>query len=108
MKKLLIGVLAASSLATVALPAAAATAWRSVNQRQAAIFYRIDMGVKKGTLTRGEAYQLRTRFNAIARLESQYRRTGGLQAWEMKDLDKRLNALAVSVNRQKTDPQRRY
>jgi hypothetical protein len=107
MNKLLIGVLAASTLATAALPAAAAP-WRSVNQRQAEIYYRIDMGVRKGTLTRAEAYQLRRRFNDIARLEYRYRRTHGLQAWERRDLDRRLNALAISVNRQKHDYQRRY
>lgn len=106
MKRLLIGVLAASSLAA-ALPAAAAP-WQSINARQNQIFAKIDTGVRNGALTRREAMNLRTRFYNIARLERSYRRSHGLQAWERADLDRRLDALSRSVRIQRHDYQRRY
>jgi hypothetical protein len=107
MKRILIGVLAASALAT-ALPAAAAP-WQSINGRQAQIFAKIDRGVRTGGLTRAEAYRLRQQFYAIARTETRYRRTGrGLSAWERNDLDRRLNALNLRVRGQRHDYQRRH
>lgn len=107
MKRLLIGVLAASSLAA-ALPAAAAT-WQSVNARQAQIFQKIDTGIRNGALTRAEAAGLKNQFNGIARLEVSYRRSGGgLSMAERNDLDRRLNALNMSVRVQRHDNQRRY
>ena len=96
MKKFLIPLLAASTLAGAALPAAAAP-WMNVNQRQAQIDHRIDVGVRNGSLTRREAANLRYEFQGIARLERQYRRTGGLQRWEMRDLDRRLDRLSARI-----------
>ena len=96
MKKFLIPLLAASTLAGFALPAAAAP-WMNVNQRQAQIDHRIDVGVRNGSLTRREAANLRYEFQGIARLETQYRRTGGLQRWEMRDLDRRLDRLSARI-----------
>jgi hypothetical protein len=107
MKKLLIGVLAASSLAA-AMPAAAAP-WMSINARQNQIFHNIEQGVRNGALTRPEAYRLKRDFYGIARLEQHYRRTGGgLSAWERRDLDRRLDALKMRVRIQRHDYQRRY
>jgi hypothetical protein len=107
MKRILIGVLAASSLAA-AMPASAA-AWMSINARQNQIFGNIEQGVRNGALTRPEAYRLKNQFYGIARLETQYRRTGGgLSAWERNDLDRRLNALKMRVRVQRHDAQRRY
>lgn len=96
MKKFLIPLLAASTLAGFSLPAAAAP-WMNVNQRQAQIDHRIDMGVRNGSLTRREAANLRYEFQGIVRLERQYRRTGGLQRWEMNDLDRRLDRLSARI-----------
>ena len=96
MKKFLIPLLAASTLAGAALPAAAAP-WMNVNQRQAQIDHRIDVGVRNGSLTRREAANLRYEFQGIARLERRYRRTGGLQRWEMRDLDRRLDRLSARI-----------
>ena len=96
MKKFLIPLLAASTLAGAALPAAAAP-WMNVNQRQAQIDHRIDVGVRNGSLTRREAANLRYEFQGIVRLERQYRRTGGLQRWERRDLDRRLDRLSARI-----------
>ena len=107
MKRILIGVLAASSLA-VSLPAAAAP-WMSINQRQDQIYGYIEQGVRQGSLTRAEAYRLRSDFQGIAQLEARYRRSGGgLSAWERNDLDRRLNALKMRVRHERHDHQRRY
>jgi hypothetical protein len=107
MKRILIGVLAASSLAA-AMPASAA-AWQSINSRQNQMFAKIERGVRTGGLTRAEANNLRNQFYAIARTERYYRRTGGgLAAWERQDLMRRLNALDLRIRHQRHDYQRRY
>jgi hypothetical protein len=102
MKKFLIPLLAASTLAGAALPAAAAP-WLNINQRQAQLDHRIDVGVRNGSLTRHEARALRQEFQGIARLEMRYRRTGGLQAWERRDLDRRFNALSARIRYERHD-----
>ena len=102
MKKFLIPLLAASTLAGAALPAAA-TPWQNINQRQAQLDHRIDMGVRTGDLTRREAVNLRAEFQGIARLEMRYRRTGGLQHWEMQDLDRRMDVLSRKIRYERHD-----
>lgn len=102
MKKFLIPLLAASTLAGAALPAAAAP-WTNINQRQAQLDQRIDQGVRNGSLTRREAVSLRAEFQDIARLEYRYRRTGGLQAWERADLDRRFNMLSAKIRYERHD-----
>lgn len=95
MKKLILGLVAASALGAAALPASAAT-WPSVGQRQAELDRRIDMGVRQHTLTRAEARHLHAELQRIERLEHHYRR-GGLNRWEMADLDRRMDALARQI-----------
>ena len=63
MKKFL-ALAAAASVLAIAAPASA-QAWQSINQRQANLDQRIDMGVRNGSLTRNEAVQLRSEFNPI-------------------------------------------
>lgn len=107
MKRMLLA-LAASGAAIAMLPSAASAApWQSINQRQANLYNRIDQGVRSGSLTRREANRLHVRFNNIARLERQYRRTGGLSWNERRDLDRRFDALSRSVRTQKHDWQAR-
>ena len=57
MKKILIPIVAVSALAAATVPAVASA--QSINQRQDMLERRIDMGVRNGSLTRGEAYRLR-------------------------------------------------
>jgi Ni/Co efflux regulator RcnB len=106
MKRLLIGILAASSLAA-ALPASAA-AWQSINSRQNQIFAKIETGVRNGALTRNEAASIKNQFYGIARLEASYRASRpGLTVREQQDLVKRLNALNLRIHIQRHDAQRR-
>jgi len=103
MKKLFIGLLAATALTAVAVPAAAQP-WRGINERQAELDQRIDNGVRRGCLTRREADRLRSEFRNIAMLERTYRNSGGgLNAWERQDLDRRLDRLNQDIRRQCRD-----
>lgn len=102
MKKILISVLAVSALTAAAVPAMAAP-WQNINQRQAQLDRRIDVGVRNGSLTRYEATRLRTEFRQIAQLEVRYRRTGGLQGWERADLDRRFDALSRKIRIERHD-----
>lgn len=114
-KKLFISALAAVAAASVALPAAAQSyghphrgpvanhyGWNSINARQANLDRRIDMGVRNGQLSRREAVNLRSQFNGLLRLESQYRRNG-LSAWERQDLDRRFDRLSAQIRVERRD-----
>jgi hypothetical protein len=69
----------------------------SINARQAVLDRRIDMGVRNGSLTRLEAARLRSEFRTIANLEARYRASGGLQARERADLDRRFDILQARI-----------
>ncbi|MEH3100450.1 hypothetical protein [Sphingomonas adhaesiva] len=89
---------AALGLVAVTAPAAAsAQGWQPINARQAQLDRRIDQGIRSGALTRGEAQRLRAEARRIATLEGRYRRTGGLQQWERRDLDRRFDALSQRI-----------
>lgn len=105
MKKLMAVALATATMAATA-PLAAAQDWRSINQRQAQLDQRIDVGVRNGSLTRAEANRLRDEYRDIARLEVRYRR-GGLSQWERNDLDRRFDNLSSSIRYQRHDAQER-
>ncbi|MGN6817990.1 MAG: hypothetical protein ACTHJR_04900 [Sphingomonas sp.] len=98
---------AAATLAVLVPSAASAQGWQSMNQRKTNIERRIDMGVRNGALTRGEASRLRTRFANLQRLEWRYSRNG-LTWTERRDLDRRYNALSDSIRIQRHDRQRRW
>lgn len=101
-------ILAAGLAGGLALaPTAHAAQWQSINQRQARLDQRINRGVRNGSLTWAEAVRLRNRFWRIARLETRYRRTGGLSYWERQDLDRRFDALSRSIRVQRHDRQYR-
>jgi len=119
MKKFVLALTAVSALAATAVPAAAQSyggydrpygqdryerhgGWTSINQRQAQLDRRIDQGVHRGQLTRGEARSLRSEFHAIARLEHRYR-ADGLSRWERADLDRRFDALSSRIRWERND-----
>ena len=100
MKKILISIAAVSALGAAILPAVASA--QSINDRQAMLDRRIDMGVRSGSLTRGEAYRLRAQLRDTARLEAQYRR-GGLSGWERADLDRRFDRISAQIRYERHD-----
>lgn len=102
MNKTLLSLLATAAIATAA-PAMAQT-WQNINERQAQLDQRIDVGVRNGQLTRAEATRLRTEFRQIAQLETRYRRNG-LSANERADLDRRFDRLAMQIRNQRHDQQ---
>ena len=137
MKKLLITALAAASLTALAAPAFAQPGpghdgrpgydrgpgpdrggpgydrgpdyyGGNINEREAQIDARIDVGVRRGDLTRAEAFRLRSELRGIERLERRYRNSGrGMAAWERRDLETRLNNLSRQVFVQRHDSDRR-
>ena len=117
MKKMLVPALVLASVSAAALPAAAQNynnrghnqgynqnygGWQSINVRQASLDRRIDVGVRNGQLSRREATRLRGEFNALLRLEANYRR-GGLTAWERSDLDRRFDRLSAQIRDERRD-----
>ncbi len=104
MKKTLLLAAAAATLALTAPAASAQAGWQPINARQANLEQRIDMGVRNGSRTRNEAYQLRSEYSGIARLEAQYRRNG-LSRAEMADLDRRFDALSQRIRYERHDRQ---
>lgn len=70
--------------------------WQSVAQRQIAFEGRIDTALRNRALTSQDAGRLRAEFQAIARLETQYR-ANGLTTAEQADLDRRLDALEARI-----------
>jgi chaperonin cofactor prefoldin len=103
MQRLLVSALALAAVAGAAMPAAAQT-WVNINQRQAELDRRIDVGIRNGQLSRAEATKLKSEFNGIAALETQYRRSGGVftQA-EKNDLNQRMDRLTYRIRAQRTD-----
>src|SRR5262249_22549741 len=110
MRKLLAMAVAAGALA-VAAPASAQPAsaqmWQSINQRQASLDARIDAGVRDGSLTRQEAFRLRSEFSDLVRLEDRYRADGRLDNGERADLDRRFNTLSAQIRDERHDDQTR-
>jgi hypothetical protein len=74
-----------------------------VNARQARQQDRIAWGAATGRLTACETARLQTRSNRIARSESHYRATGGLQPWERRNLNHRQNSLSRDIREQNHD-----
>ncbi len=100
--------IAGLGLAGVTVPMAATAAPRpSIDARFDRLDQRIDQGVRRGQLSRGEAGRLRTQYRQIARLEDRYRRSGGLSGWERQDLDRRFDALSARVRYDRNDRQDR-
>ena len=79
----------------------------NINQRQAEIERRIEIGHRRGALTRNEATSLGNEARDIARLESRYRRDG-LAPWERADLGRRLDRLESRLWQQARDDDRNY
>ncbi|MDO9471427.1 MAG: hypothetical protein Q7J28_00070, partial [Caulobacter sp.] len=76
--------------------------WTSINQRQANLDARIDAGVRDGSLSRSEAASLRSEFEALVRMEADYRRNG-LTAAERADLDRRFDMLSERIRDDRQD-----
>lgn len=104
-KSLAVSALSVALIAGAAAPAAAQS-WQNINQRQANLDRRIDVGVRNGSLTRAEAGRLRAEFRQIARLETRYR-ANGLSLRERRDLDRRFDLLSARIRYERHDRQDR-
>lgn len=82
--------------------------WWAMQERKVTLDRRIDQGIRSGQLSRAEATRLRNEFNAIVRLEQNYRRSApGLTTAEQRDLDRRFEALARKIRWERRDWERR-
>lgn len=102
MKRTLLALAALASVAAAPLAAQAAP-WQSINQRQASLDHRIDVGVRNGSLSRAEAMRLRGEFRSLSRLEISYRRSNGLSMRERADLDARFDRLSRQIQIERHD-----
>jgi hypothetical protein len=105
MKRMLLTLLATTTLIGAAPQIAAAQPWMGINERQAQLDQRIDAGVRSGQLTRIEAARLRAEFQDIAALETRYR-IDGLSPSERADLDQRFDHLSARIRIDRQDDQR--
>jgi hypothetical protein len=105
--KRLIAIAMSASVMALAVPAANAAPWQSINSRQAKLDRRIDVGIRNGSLTRREARNLRSEFRGIARLEARYR-SNGLSLRERSDLDRRFDTLSAKIRYDRHDRDHRY
>ena len=76
--------------------------YQSINQRQQRLDWRIERGLRDGSLSQREARRLREDFREIAYLEMRYR-ADGLSGWERADLDRRFDRLEYQVRRERRD-----
>lgn len=110
MKRVVLSLMAAASLAAAAAPAFAQgprpSDWQPLAQRQDNIERRIDEGVRSGQLTRREARSLHEQFNGLLRLEARYRRDG-MNPRERAELERRYDALSDRIRFEKHDDERR-
>lgn len=74
----------------------------NLNQRQDRLNERIEIGVRRGMITRREAAQLRDQSRAIARIEARYR-FNGLNWRERADLDRRFDRLDARIAHEMRD-----
>jgi hypothetical protein len=109
MKKLIVSLAIASSALIATAPAAAQRYGYpdgNIYQRLERIEFRIDRGAQRGALTRGEAQRLRYEAGNIKRLAYRYGRDG-VQAWEHRDLARRVDRLQNRLQRERFDDDRR-
>lgn len=101
MKKILLALAAASTVAVSAVPAAAAPGV-NINQQQAQLETRIQRSLRNHVISAREAAGLRADLRQIERLEQRYRRAG-LTQWERRDLERRLDQLARQIRTERRD-----
>jgi hypothetical protein len=107
MKKLMISLALASSALIAATPAAAQGHSRgSIYGQLDRIELRIDRAAQRGALTRPEVRQLRYQVTDIKRVAYRYGRDG-VQPWEHRDLERRIDRLQNHLQNQRFDDDRR-
>jgi hypothetical protein len=105
--------LAAGTFAALALalPAAAQQGYGygyrdPIHQQFQRLENRIDRGAQTGKLTRHEHRALRSEFSQLVRLDSYYRRDGGLSRGEYMDLQHRTERLQAKLRWERRDGDR--
>jgi hypothetical protein len=106
MKRIVLSMLAAATLAGAALPAFAQgprpADWQPLAQRQADVDRKIELGEASGALSDLQARDLRSQFKGLLNLEAQYRESG-LTQHQREDLQARYDTLDHRI-RVNSDP----
>lgn len=93
--------------ARISLGAAGEDRAVAVEDRKLELEGRIEQGVRSGQLTSAEADRLHDEFDAIARVEANYR-VDGLSPSERADLDRRFAELSAEIRGARADADRVY
>ncbi len=96
MKKI-ITTMAALSVVSIAAPAAAQYRGGNLDNRIEHLQDRLQQGVQRGTISRGEAMPLRDRLRQLTRLERQFSR-GGFSRNEQRILQQRIQSLRQQIH----------
>lgn len=104
-------VLALAGTIAVATPAYAQSSYGSYREASSdrridALHYQVDEGIRRGTISRGEATRLTDQLWQIRRLENEYARNG-FSSWERTDLDRRITFLQDQLRGQDDGDYRR-
>jgi len=104
-------VLALAGTIAVATPAYAQSSYGSYREASSdrridALHYQVDEGIRRGTISRGEAMRLTDQLWQIRRLENEYARNG-FSSWERTDLDRRITFLQDQLRGQDDGDYRR-
>jgi hypothetical protein len=103
MKKLVIATIAATSLAA-AVPAVAQT---YLDNRATELEQRIDAGLGDGSLSSGEASNLRAQLRDAERLQNRYD-AEGMAGWQQRALDRRYDDISADISNMRGDTEYSY
>jgi hypothetical protein len=105
MKRFLIPLAAAATLAAMAAPAAAQPyrGGHDVRDRGETLQMRIERNLRRGEITPREAARLRNDVRATERLSWRYRRDGAFTRWERSDIERRYDRIAMAIRYERAD-----
>jgi hypothetical protein len=105
MKRFLIPLTAAATLAAMAAPAAAQPyrGPHDIRDRGENLQMRIERNLRHGQITPREAARLRNDVRATERLSWRYRRDGAFSRWERSDIERRYDRIAMALRYERAD-----
>lgn len=105
MKRFLIPLAAAATVAALAAPAAAQPyrGGPDFRDRGENLQVRIERNLHRGEITPREAARLRADVRATEQLSWRYRRDGAFTRWERADIDRRFDRIAMALRYERAD-----
>lgn len=105
MKRFLIPLAAAATVAALAAPAAAQPyrGGPDVRDRGETLQMRIDRNLDRGLITPREAARLRSDVRATEQLSWRYRRDGAFTRWERSEIERRYDQISMALRYERAD-----